>query len=1065
MAGREANTGAKGETPVLLERGPRDRAPGVVPGQLDDDQLRAVRARAEVLVVLGGPGTGKTLVAVEAAHDRVRSGECRPDEVVIVGPTRLAAAALRDAVTAGLEGAAAVPLARTVQSLGFSVLRAQAAVEGEPSPYLLSGAQQDLVLADLLAGHAESGSGPRWPDRLSEAVTTRAFRDELRDLLMRAVEHGLGPEDLRAAGVEHDRPEWVAAAEVFAEYEAVSALSSPGSFDPAWVLTAAADLLEEDEGARARALDAVGCVVVDDAQELTAPAARLLGVLAGAGVPLVLVGDPDAAVQTFRGAEPALMVEGWAGRTVERVVLRRGYRVPSSVAEADARVVARIGALGGGAQRRWQGAGRSEGSMIVRVLRSQAQEASYVAELLRRAHLVDGVRWDDLAVVVRGSGRQATLRRVLAARGVPVSSASSDVPLRDQPAVAPLLLLLGLVTDLQRGRRDVPSTEEVLALLTSPLVGADTVAVRRLRRHLRAGELAEGGGRSGDELLVAGAVDPEHMEHLLAGEGGSDVAPLARLARMIDSARTAAPLDGQRWAPGVTAEGVLWAAWESAGVADTWRERALAGGPAGARADAALDGVVALFEAARSHEDARPGGGLDSFLLSVAQEEVAADSLADRSPGSGAVALVTPAAAAGRQWRRVVVAGVQEGVWPDLRLRGSLLGSTELVDLVTCRERDLHAARAQVRHDETRMLHVALTRATEGVVVTAVRSEDEQPSPFLDVLDPLPAGAGGRDTVEAPLPLDLVGAVARLRQDLVDHELAPAAAVRLAALRDAGVRGADPDQWWALRDRSDDRPLHEDDERVRVSPSHLADFDACALRWLLTTSGGRGAGHVSADLGMLIHAVAEDLPDADHATLAAEVEARWAQLGQPPGWVGEQHLRRALTMARWLGDYYAHARAQGWEVAAVEAPFAADVGRARLAGRVDRVERRADDGALRVIDYKTGSSKPTGAEIAEHRQLGAYQVALEEGAFHELGRTSGGAALVHLGKVATARGQVQEQPPLSSAEDPRWAHEALAQTADGMSASTMAARPEDQRCSTCPVRSSCPAHHEGGTLR
>ena len=1068
---------AKGATRVVLDRaaalGPGGRT-GVDRGRLDPDQLRAVEARAEVLVVLGGPGTGKSAVAVAAALDRVRTGECRADEVVLVGASRLAAADLRDAVTAGLTGAAAVPLARTIQSLGFAVLRSQAAVDGLPEPRLISGAQQDLVLADLLAGHAESGSGPAWPERLVEAVPTRAFRDELRDLLMRAVEHGLTDADLRELGVEHGRPEWVAAAEVFEEYEEVGALATPGAYDPAWVLSAAADLLEHDTDARARALGEIGCVVVDDAQELTVPAARLLRVLTDAGVPLVLVGDPDAAVQTFRGAEPRLALGAWTGREVEQVVLRTGYRVPAAVAQACERVVARIGAVGGGAQR---GAASGHlGSCAAVVLRSQAQEASYIAHRLRRAHLVDGVPWDELAVVVRGAARQSTLRRVLAARGVPVVSATADIPLRDQPAAAPLLRLLRIVVDLQRGHRAGPDVEDVLALLTCPLVGADTVAVRRLRRRLRALELAAGGGRSSDELLAAGVVHPAELDETVldAGTDAGDLAPLARLARVVAAGRAAATVDGERWRSGVTAESVLWALWESAGVADEWRERALAGGPSGARADEALDAVVALFAAAGAHEEARPGSGPESFLASVAEQQVAADSLAERSPASGAVAIVTPAAAAGRQWRRVVVAGVQEGVWPDLRLRGSLLGSTELVDVLTDRGDGsdpfaaeggaLAAARAQVRYDETRMLHVALTRASEDVVVTAARSEDDQPSAFLDIVDPLGAATAERPAIEAPLPLDLVGVVARLRQELDDPGTAPAAAVRLAHLRELGVRGADPDQWWALRDLSDSRPLHDPDDVVRIAPSQVEDFEACALRWLLTSSGGRGITHVSASIGTLLHAIAEEHPDADHATVAAEVERRWPQLGEPPGWVSDQHLRRAHVMGRWLADYYTRARQEGWSVAAVEAPFATTVGRARITGRVDRLERRDSDGALRVVDFKTGSTKPSGTEIETHRQLGVYQVAVEEGGF-EQGSDSAGAALVHLGRAASSRSQVQAQTPLGQAEDPRWAHQAIAETADGMSASQVLARPEEQMCARCPVRTSCPTHHEGGTLQ
>src|SRR5699024_6645331 len=111
-------------------------------------------------------------------------GECAAEEILLVSATRLAAAAARDAVTAGLPGATTEPLARTMPSLGFAVLRQHAALQGQPAPRLLSGAEQDVVLGELLAGHREGGGGPRWPEDLDLALPTRGFREELRDLLM-----------------------------------------------------------------------------------------------------------------------------------------------------------------------------------------------------------------------------------------------------------------------------------------------------------------------------------------------------------------------------------------------------------------------------------------------------------------------------------------------------------------------------------------------------------------------------------------------------------------------------------------------------------------------------------------------------------------------------------------------------------------------------------------------------------------------------------------------------------------------------------------------------------------
>ena len=148
--------------------------------------------------------------------------------------------------------------------------------------------------------------------------------------------------------------------------------------------------------------------------------------------------------------------------------------------------------------------------------------------------------------------------------------------------------------------------------------------------------------------------------------------------------------------------------------------------------------MLALFDAAGSFVDRLPQAGPDQFLDHVTGQDVPGDTLALRAQSGAAVELLTPQSAAGRQWRLVVVAGVQEGVWPDLRLRGSVLGSEDLVDVVSGRPRSLRAAQSAVRYDETRLFLVAVTRATERLLVTAVGNEDEQPSVYLDLVDPPP---------------------------------------------------------------------------------------------------------------------------------------------------------------------------------------------------------------------------------------------------------------------------------------------------------------------------------------
>lgn len=1050
---------------------------------LDEVQRAAVAwardaAAGPALLVLGAPGTGKTTTALESAVAAVGAG-LDPAGLLVLAATRRGAAELRDRLAARLPLTATRPLVQTPAAVAFAVLRARAVALGEAPPTLVSGPEQDLVLAELLAGHA-AGEGARidWPDRVrAEALGVRAFRDELRDLLMRAAERDLTPADLTLLAERTGRPEWAAAARVYTEYLDVLDLRSgtPDAgerLDPAVVVARAARALEtwEDDVPGAPA-PRWRLVVVDDHQESTSATARLLDVLAARGTRVLLLGDPDAAVQTFRGGDPALVGRATAptgdaagALGAARLVLPTAWRHGEAVRAAVARVTERIGTRGAAAHRRAaprpvpdasaRAAAETEGRISVALLPSGAQEAAFVARELRRAHLEDHVRWDRMAVVARAGAQVTALRRALAPAGVPVSVLGSDVPLRDEAAVRPLLDAMGVAV----GATDLDALVAA-RLACSPLGGLDPVGLRRVRRALRAEELAAGGGRSSDALLVEALDGPGRAAMLPSTVAG----PVHRLADVIAAGRRAA-------ADGADAQGVLWALWDAAGLAEPWRRSALAGGAAGERADRDLDAVVALFRAAETFVDRMPRTAPAAFVDWIRAQDLPSDSLAARARRE-AVAVLTPAGAAGGEWDLVVVAGVQEGVWPDLRLRDSLLGAQALVDVLAGRAVEAGsadgyaAARAAVLSDELRSFAVALSRSRGRVVVTAVADTDHQPSPFVDLVEPATGERDHRLTQVEP-PLDLRGLTAQLRARLEEAAAAgaepDAGAVRaLALLAGRGVPGADPAAWHGLAAPSSDQPLYGPEEAVPVSPSRLETAHRCALRWALESAGGTVGESGGQSLGTLVHAIAQEHPHGTHAELAAALDARWEELGLGTGWPARATRAKADAMVRRLADYLAGAG----RALLVEGEFRVRTERALLRGSVDRIEADLDHpDRVVVVDLKTGASAPPREQARTNPQLGAYQLAVDAGAFDELapGTTSGGAQLVYLGVGASAT--LREQDPLGPEDDgPSWARVLVDDVAETMAASAFAATTNDQ-CDRCPVRRSCPVRPEGGQV-
>jgi superfamily I DNA/RNA helicase/RecB family exonuclease len=1047
------------------------------PISVDDDQRAVVAHRGGPLLLLAGPGTGKTTTIVEAVVDRVTRGEIGAGQALVLTFSRRAAGELRERITSRLGRTSRQPVARTFHSYAFGLLRSEAALRGEEPPRLLSGPEQDVVVRELLRGDVDSGA-ESWPERLRPALLTRGFAQELRDLLHRAVERGLSPADLVALGRQHRRDDWVAAGRFARQYEQVSVLRESASYDPAELIRAATSLLRSDAAILARVRDEHRFIVVDEYQDTDPAQDDLLQLVCGSR-DLIAVGDPDQSIYGFRGADPAAIrrfpdrYRASDGTPAAVMTLHLSRRAGPELLAASRRVAARLG--GPGAQRALSPAPltpaspasprspASLGGAEVHVLGSTVAEAAYVAHRLRSAHLVDGVAWSRMAVLVRAADALPPLRRSLLAAGVPVTDEGTDQALVEVAVNRALLRILELAT----GRRALSGSAGgsagdsddgpmlALDLLTGPLGEADPLAVRRLRQELRRAELSTGGGRSSAVLLAEALDSPVALATLDPHAASKAI----RVAGLIAAAREAASV------PGVTAENLLWEVWRASGLAERWRSVALGPGAAAARADRDLDAVVGLFELAARFADRLPKAGPQVFLDQVLGQQISGDSLAARAPTADGVRLLTAHASKGLEWDVVVVAGVQEGRWPDLRARGSFLGAERLVELLggdQTASPDVPLAATARLAEERRLFYVATTRARRLLIATAVRGDDDQPSRFLDELVPSAGGvaADDRPLSRVPRGLDLSAVVADLRAALTAGPAVRrhAAATQLARLAAAGVRGAHPGDWYGLQPLTDDAPLAGDDEQVRVSPSRVEAFERCPLRWMLETAGGTKPDSSAQSIGTLVHALAEQavVEELTPQQVRDRLAAALARADLGAGWFAGRQRERATEIVRKLNSWMTgNPRA----VLAIEKAFEVEIGRAVLRGTVDRLESDGN-GGLVVVDLKTGKTTPTEAELPSHPQLGAYQLAVEHGAFDYLGsRTSGGAELVQLGSDRKTE-RVDSQSPLSAAANPRWALELIDRCADGMAGAVFNAL-DNALCIKCPVRSACPLRDEG----
>lgn len=1056
--------------------------------------------------VIGGPGTGKTALVADYAVSRISVGD--PESVLVLAQSKRAATHVREAITTGLFAgdepvrATREPLVRTVHSYAFAVLRLQAAVYGNPPPRLLTGAEQDAVVREMLRGDVEDGAAD-WPERLRPALAMSGFATAVRDLMLRSVERGIGPEDLVKLGRRHSRPEWVAVGRFAARYEQAMLLrgavgveaagaTAPG-LDAAELIGSALMAFATDPDLLRAERARIRHLVVDDAQHLDPQAAQLVRLIGTNTESTVIAGDPDQSVFVFRGADPSFVADLAEPGSARRVLLDRNFRSAPEVAAITARIASRLTGIGRHRGAEAVGEPRhGEATTAIQVLASPAKEAATIAAAMRRAHLVDGVPWSEMAVVVRSVPRTvAPIRRALAAAGVPIVTPASELPLHRQHGAVGLLLVLRAVVD--------PSFdgEDALALLSGPIGGADPVSLRRLRRGVRRIELAAGGERDSADLLrgAVRAAGGERDATELAADAKSpgmtgwvaqlsdvESAPLRKVLGVVRKAAAVA-----RRGRGV--EDVLWAAWQASGLERRWSTASAWGGSAGAQADRDLDAVVALFDAAASYVDRLPQARLGGFVEYISQQQIPTLGLRRSTAPPEAVTMLSAHSAAGREWELVAVAGVQEGLWPGLRARGSLLGTEVLVDLASgiadggeLIDGTLSRT-APLLAEERKLFLVACSRARSVLLVTAVDSStgdsDLVRSRFVDEL----AGEAGddaapddrHDDAERGRTLALPMLVAELRSvvcDLVLAEHDPGkharAAKQLARLAAAGVKGADPREWFGVAGTSTDAPLWTlDDGPVPLSPSTVEQLTTCPLRWMLDRHGGNDGANTHAVTGTLVHtlvqAVAGNMP---REQVRRALETAWDAVDLGSQWYSRHELDRTGAMLEtfetWLRGTRGELTEVGVEVTVDGVLESRSEGEPAVAlrGRIDRLEHDPQ-GRPVVIDVKTAKTVASKEEARNHNQLATYQVAASIGAIEgEPAGEPGGARLVFVAKPHNKEGatqRVQEAPgPEKLAEWRETIHRAASATQGPVFEAFV-----NDGCRHCPVKSSCPAHETG----
>ena len=990
---------------------------------------------AHVTLVAGAPRSGKTEFALDMLIAAMkRYGDAN---AVMTVSGRQIADMLGDRAIRELSAVSQARPVTTLSAVAFRLLTAARSAQGKPLPKLLNGAEQDVIIRKVLASHVEHRQHgdecatcdllrvyfavSEWSGLVADD-STDTFANQLRVMLARMNEIGAKPElenmlIARAASRngeldarrERLRTQWRLAFALREEYNAAIRAAYSGEYrlDASQLMIDATEAVSDIWDA-----DIPNMLIVDDFQDATLAGFALLEALYNRGTRLLLVGNPDEAVQTFRGSYPEYLfneAQSRMGARLERIenlyaacendgaqTIRNASnrqsvhddyrtlvatRVSLSIASTeptDVPLPERPGKM-----RNIPGAmpiealpsgntdacfTSADGSVETALYRSSSEELDDVVWKIKTEHLQRSREWNDMAVIAHDNATVRAFGERLRADGVPVRYSSVTRPLKDEPFVQGLFALIELA---ELKRRTIAASgmdpqaagsyirSRVASIMASPLitVGGDRQHEGRPARlasvesamHALA-SLAEIVGD--DEIRAQGSANMaktdveqqssllrlmadwhEYMAkcHAISDEGqhdGDQDDPVfdmdalyvllleGNTDRVIDTIASVTGSD-----PQVKAFASLWkvldktceaehklvlrepqyvldCAWRACGKAEIWQRVALEHSAAGRAANDRLDAAMRLFNYASGGESSGEFAArtIEAFMEQVRSLTIEADSLAHTAPIDQAVTLTTPAGAAGRHWNLVFLPSLQQGQWPNLTPRNTLFGGEELADVmlhgelsdtVTTSAGKRDAQLAAVLASEQKSFLVALTRADERAVMSAVLNDDHVPSDFLYGYVPewfdrdrdadmerREYAAIGSQGDYAGLESDPRGLIAAARSVLAmepsNSPKARDAAETLALLASRGMRAADPDCWpfveepvsLAERETIQDGKTRQSDV-VTLSPSAVDNLWACPVCWMLENRfSGPCMGSVATNFGSLIHTVAQKATEA-----------------------------------------------------------------------------------------------------------------------------------------------------------------------------------------------------------
>lgn len=1051
-----------------LDREPRS----VQENSLDESQLKVVEHNTGALIVLAGPGTGKTATLTQAVIARLEEGVAA-EEILVITFARDAAAEIRNRIISRIAGGP-VPTVSTFHSLALSVVREF--TDQEIQPKLVSAPEQEAMIRELVAGFVREPllqSSIQWPDDLAEALETRGLSVELRNALARVQTLNLRPEDIAKIAANENSKVWEVIAPFLDMY--LETLSHMNSLDYNELMIHANELLTINR-VRETLQSRYKVIYVDEYQDSDPLQISMLQAITTTDSCLVVVGDPDQSIYSFRGAE-AKSVENFQ-ENFQHIhpepkvhFLSTSYRFGSAIRDAALRVISRNpihshlhNVVG---YRHLSVDENKQSSIEVNHYRDDEHQAAEIVEQIMQMRALHDYEWRDFAVLVRSGVRSIpTLQRALISAGIPVTTAYDEIPLVEEPPVHALILALRLAA----GRLNAHEVSELLHSGLADMSASDTRRLARLFKQ-HSPEEAKGAFWS-EEVLAKALLDPTMTGSINPQAGGLALVKFTRLQSLVLDAR--ARIDRFD-----SADEILWSIWSDSKWPERLRRMSLSLDASASIAHHHLDSVMSLFEALGTYRRRIQAkiGWKNAYehihSLFVPTRQVISDVNRD------AVTVMSAHRSKGLDWNVVFVCSVNESVWPDLRRRTSVLAPERLTRDSLSETID----RTIIVQEERRLFYVACTRAKQFLFVSSTSANsrsDVVASRYLSQVLPGSEYDPKQPALDSPryTAIQLIAQLRRIASNPSQGiETRTEAIRRLAFLAqqkdEAGellFPEAHPDSWWGIPTQSDSlNPIDDPKKPLYLRGSSLETFDNCSLMWFLQRKAeAEETKNQSLSFGSIIHALADaverEVIPAQLEHIEAIITDLWPRLDFDTAW---QREGERLSAVECMGAFLRWRQRRSRALYGTEVDFDGvwtltkvngETEQFRLKGQADIVEI-SDQNGVYIIDLKTFSTIPKPKEVEENLQLAIYQVAASLGfVTHNEEHTSAGAALVSLRKPTAGLPQQLDQSSIEERKEwieSKMLHFAEVARSEGYEATLC------QSCKYCRFKKVCPLQNEG----